>query len=348
MTDADAAAAGSGDSSADSAPSTADELEPASSEPAPRAAKSALDSSAGSSGAPPESAVVADPSDAFQALGNEVRMEILEAMLERVDGEGPDRASFSELFEAASPDTSAGFAYHLDELVGHYLRKTDEGYAFTYAGEKIARAIAAGSYTRRASSPSIAIDDPCPLCDSNELHAAARDNVVSISCEECERTLCRLGFPPSGFDAHGDALPAAVDRHHRHRISVLGDGVCPECAGAVDGRLEAPDERVAADLPPEFTDHVHATFECRSCGYDLSCPVTLSVLEHQTALAFYRNHDRDLRDRPIWNVGSEWTEAVLADEPTIVRVATALDGETLELYVDDTASVVATRRVDDA
>ena len=345
MTDA---STGGGDSGAETATSTPDWLEPALSETAPETADVASDSSNGSPDVPPESTLVADPSDAFQALGNEVRMEVLAAMLERVDGEGSDRASFSELFEVASPDTSAGFAYHLDELVGHYLRKTDDGYAFTYAGEKIARAIAAGAYTRRASSPSIAIDDSCPLCDSGNLRAAAADNVVSIACEECERTLCRLGFPPSGFDAHGEALPAAFDRHHRHRISLLVDGVCPECAGAVDGRLEAPDEGVAADLPAALADHVQAAFDCRSCGYDLSCPVTLSVLEHPDALAFYRDHDEDLRDRPIWNVGPEWTEVVVADEPTIVRVATELDGEVLELYVDDTASIVATRRVDDA
>ncbi|WP_290818980.1 ArsR family transcriptional regulator [Halovivax sp.] len=348
------------DISPEPATSSADELEDAGPEPVTSSAderettpSEPADASPGPGGAPagspdpsPESAVVAEPSDAFQALGHEVRMEILEAMLERVDGEGQDRASFSELFEASSPETSAGFAYHLDELVGPYLRKTDDGYAFTYAGEKIARAVAAGAYTRRASSPSIGIDDPCPFCGADGLRAAAADNVVSIGCGDCERTLLRMGFPPTGFEAHSDRLPEAFDRHHRHRISLLRDGVCPECAGAVDGRLDDPTAAVADDLPEELDDHVQAAFDCRECGYDLWCPVTLAVLEHPDVVAFYRDHDREVRDRPIWNVGREWTETVLTREPAAVRVAVELDAEILELYVDGAASVVGSRRVD--
>lgn len=289
--------------------------------------------------------VVSDPSDAFQALGNEVRMRILEAMLERADGaESDGNPTFSELYEATDVETSAGFSYHLEQLVGPYLRKCDDGYAFTYAGRKIARAIASGTYTKRIDHPAVPLEDPCPFCEATALEARSSDNVVTIACGECDRSLLGLGFPPSGLEAHGDAFPGAFDRHHRHRLATFRDGVCPECSGDVDARLVSPTDDVADALPAELTDHVQAAFACRRCGHDVRCPVTLSLLEHPAVVSFYHERGEDVRDRPIWNVGREWTETVVSEDPLAVRVVSELEGDALALYVDERARVREVQR----
>lgn len=302
--------------------------------------------------------VVAEPSDAFQALGNEIRMGILETMLARADADGPSRLTFTELFEASELETSAQFAYHLEQLEGPHLRKVErdedatdgekamDGYEFTYAGRKIARAIAAGDYTRRVDRDAISLSEPCPFCDVPGLEATAADNVVTIACRECDRSLLGLDFPPSGVEAHGERLPEAFDRHHRHRLALARDGVCPECSGRVDARLVSPTEDVEDLLPEPMTEHVQAAFECEQCGHETRCPVTLALLEHPDVVSFYRAHDESVRARPIWNVGDEWHETVLSEDPLCVRVVVELDGDLLALYVDGTVQVREIQRTD--
>ncbi|WP_247001796.1 Lar family restriction alleviation protein [Halosolutus gelatinilyticus] len=288
--------------------------------------------------------LVSEPSDAFQALGNEIRMGILETMLDRTDGENRSRTPFSELFEDSDVDTSAGFAYHLEQLVGPYLRKYDDGYELTYAGERIARAIATGTYTRRVDLPPVPLDDPCPFCDGAALEARSTDNVVTVACDDCDRALLRLGFPPAGLEAHGRDFPAAFDRHHRHRLALFRDGVCPDCSGAVTAGLVTPSADVADALPEELATHVQAEFECGSCGTAVRCPVSLALLEHPAIVSFYHERGEAVRDRPIWNVGHEWAERVLSEEPLAVRVVVELDSDVLALYVDERLTVVDVQR----
>ncbi|SFC37327.1 hypothetical protein SAMN05444422_107253 [Halobiforma haloterrestris] len=287
---------------------------------------------------------VSDPSDAFQALGNEIRMSILDTMLERTDGDGPSRVSFSTLFEASDVDTSAGFAYHLEQLVGLYLHRHDDGYELTYAGERIARTIATGTYTHRVDQPPVELEGPCPFCDRRDLEARSADNVVTITCGDCGRSLLRLGVPPAGAEAHGDEFPAAFDRYHRHRLGLAADGVCPDCSGDVSGRLVTPRAAVADELPTEYAEHVQVEFSCHSCGIELRCPVTLAVLDHPAIVSFYHEHGEDVSERPIWNVGHEWAETILSEEPLAVRVVAELEGDVLALYVDEHASVVDVQR----
>ncbi|WP_121821599.1 winged helix-turn-helix domain-containing protein [Halostella salina] len=269
---------------------------------------------------------------AFEALGSEPRLRALRAL---VDDEGrPTSRSFSELFEATDVDTTAGFSYHLRQLTDRYVRKDEESYELTYAGLRVARAVAAGTYTESVDSDPIPLDDDCPLCGEAALVATVADNVTTVACDACDRAVLELPFPPSGHDTHGDDLPRAFDVHHRHRIAGFSEGVCPECGGAVDAEAEA-----AGDPGPAV-----ATFTCEACGARLRCPVTLATLNHPAVVAFYHDHGRDVRDRPLWNVGDEWRERVVSEEPWCVRVTTRLDDEELQLFVARDATVVEHRR----
>ncbi|WP_135822532.1 DUF7351 domain-containing protein [Halostella litorea] len=280
---------------------------------------------------------MADPADAdaaFETLGSEPRLRVLRAL---VDDDGrPTRRSFSELFEATAVDTTAGFAYHLRQLTDRYVRKVDEAYELTDAGRRVARAVAAGTYTESVDSDPVALDDDCPFCGDAALAATVADNVTTVACDACGRAVLELPFPPSGHDTHGDDLPRAFDVHHRHRIAEFSAGVCPECGGAVEAETEA-----AGDPGPAV-----ATFTCAACGARLRCPVTLTTLSHPAVVAFYHDHACDVRDRPLWNVGDEWRERVVSEDPWCVRVATRLDGEELALFVARDATVVEHRRAD--
>lgn len=99
----------------------------------------------------PGGGALAASEDAFQALASDVRLAVLLALL-RAD----HAPTFSELQSAADSDSSAGFAYHLRQLDGRFVRKVGEGYELTQAGRRAAEAVLAGTFTddsesRRAS-----------------------------------------------------------------------------------------------------------------------------------------------------------------------------------------------------
>lgn len=290
---------------------------------------------------------VTDASEAFDRLGDETRMAVLEALVGE-DGRPVER-TFTELFEATDEETSAGFAYHLRQLRGHFVERTDDGYRLTYAGRQVVRAIAAGTYTESVAHEGVDVPDDCPLCGENALRATGADNVLTVGCDACDRDVLSLPFPPGGHATQSDLL-AAFDAHHRHRIGLLTDGACPECGGAVETRVAVASADGAAastegadpsgdgaDATDDGTDPepgpARAELACQGCGYGLRVPVTLTVRSHPAAVALYHEAGEDVRDRPLWNVGPEWTETVVSADPVCVEVATRVGGERLSLLV---------------
>ena len=70
------------------------------------------------------------------------------------------------------------------------------------------------------------------------------------------------------------------------------------------------------------------------------------MLDHPAVVAFYHDHDRDVDDRPLWNVGTEWRERVVSRDPWCVLVSARLGDEDLLLYVAGDGTVVDHRRAD--
>ncbi|MFC7236452.1 DUF7351 domain-containing protein [Halosegnis marinus] len=278
-----------------------------------------------------------EPADAFGLLATPTRMATMSAFAERDPGA---TLSFTELFEATDEETTAGFAYHLRQLRGHYVEQVEAGYRLTDAGRRVVRALAAGAYTERVDRDPVPVPEPCPLCDG-DLTARTTDNVVTVGCADCERDVCKLPFPPGGFADHEDDadLLAAVDRLYRGRVRLLREGTCPDCGGRTERRVEVSEGIALAAL------------SCTACGERVRCPATVTLLAHPAVVAFARNHGADPRDRPVWNVGDAWTETVLSTDPVCVRVGYCLDGEELALLVGADGSVghvERTERGDDA
>lgn len=278
------------------------------------------------------------PDDAFAALGNETRLRAI-----RTVAAAAEPPTFTDLFDASESDTTAGFAYHLRQIVGPYLSKDEstERYTLTSAGRAVARALDAGTFTERVDCEPEAIAGCCPVCDAESLAARVTDNVVGVACTDCSTELLSLPFPPSGIEnRETSTVLSAFDDYHRSRIALLADGVCPDCAGPATGVIQF---RERADLPGEAARPVlHSS--CDSCSFSLDTPVSLAVVDHDAVVGFFRDHDASVRDRPIWNLGPEWTEAVLSEDPPAVAVTVELDGERLRLLVGDGPTVVETER----
>lgn len=86
------------------------------------------------------------PSEAFSALASEVRVAVLVELL-AAEERDEDPVAFSALQEAAGVEESAGFAYHLRQLRGQFLRESGDGYVLTPAGRRAARAVVSGAFT---------------------------------------------------------------------------------------------------------------------------------------------------------------------------------------------------------
>ncbi|MFC6953340.1 DUF7351 domain-containing protein [Halorubellus litoreus] len=298
----------------------------------------------------------------------------------------------TDVDEATDVDTTAGFAYHLRQLTDAFVRKvpasdaaadgddaaSDQGstadadepdrYELTDAGRRVARAVAAGTYTASVDTEPVALDDDCPICgDPEGLHATVADNVTRVGCDACERDVLALPFPPSGYATRDpERVPDAVDRHHRRRIASFADGVCPDCGGSATGHVEPVDEDdrngvagtdTSADADTDEPLGVRARFACEACTATLACPVSLALLDHPAVVAAYHDHGVDVRERALWTVGVDWRERVLSTDPWCVR-ATLRDPtdddpdggprDVLAAYVGRDLTVVDTDRLDAA
>lgn len=283
-------------------------------------------------------------SSAFEVLGNETRMTILEGLIaDDEPGVVPVERSFTDLFERTDEETTAGFAYHLRQLVDQYVTKDEESerYRLTYAGRRVARELVAGTYVESVDREPVGLPDDCPFCGRETLAAETADNVVSVRCRDCSVDLLSLPFPPGGHRTQGEAFVEAFNRHHRQRVATMSAGSCPECGGAVASAVRPVS-------PPEATDdgdeRVLIHLDCDGCGYRVRVPVTMTVLDHPAVVSLYHDHGIDVRERPMWNVGDEWRETLLSTDPVAVRVSTAVGDDELSIFVDGTASVVHTER----
>jgi hypothetical protein len=282
----------------------------------------------------PELADGLPPAEAFSLLGNETRIDILQELWR-----APDHpVAFSELRKAVGMRDSAQFNYHLSKLTDHFVRSTDDGYEFQYAGEKVVRAILAGTFTDRVSL-TFPVAGDCFDCGA-PLEGRYSDERLGVHCSQCDATYGRYAFPPGGLRDRSDAEVAdAFDQRVRHLHCLAADGVCPECGGRVDTEITPDDEdRLGLDVRVDHT--------CAQCQHTISSPVGLSLLDDATVVAFHAEHGIDLNSREHWTL--DWC---VTDDTTTrdadrgrVTVSIPLDEETLTVTLDDDLRVLDTER----
>lgn len=151
------------------------------------------------------------PGEAFTLLGNETRIDII-----RVLGETSDKSlSFSALWDRVNIADSGQFNYHLNKLVGSFVRRTDEAeYELTYTGAQVIGAIFAGTFNQRGLTRSFDLDSACTTCGSVLLVEYEREH-VTISCPTCK---INVRFPTRRVR---ESHPRRVGRCVRYVASVV-------------------------------------------------------------------------------------------------------------------------------
>ena len=277
------------------------------------------------------------PAEALSVVANETRLDIIEAL--HSAEETPLR--FSELFDEIDLADSAQFNYHLKQLTGQYVRKTEDGYELRFAGGQMVRAIRAGRFTENPEIDPFEVQGACTRC-GGPLLAAYEDEQFGIDCAECGKAHGEYPFPPGGLaDRTPEEIATAFDERVRHRHCLAADGVCPVCSGRMESEVTRED-------PCCLDVSVKVEHTCLQCGNELCSPVGFPLLDEGVVAAFYDDHGIDLTARPYWTLPWCVDDAYITVEstdPWAVRIRIPAGDEELHLTLDEDLAVQTTRCV---
>ncbi len=278
---------------------------------------------------------VVDPADAFGALADDTRVDVLRALWETDD----QSASFSELREAVGMRDSGQFNYHLDKLAGQFVRKTDGGYELTHAGRHVVGGLLAGAYTMTGDVDPIALDEPCQNCGGERTFRYENER-VRVDCAGCDfYTLFEV--PPGVFAGHDrDEFVGVAERYLRQLIAQNRKEFCTYCEGHAPPRVLPAAETVddaAEEKPDGVRNYPMARNECERCGQHMTMDLGAALLTHPAVVTFYHDHGVDVRTSSLWRFpGADRDRSWIRQEsPFRAGVRFDADDESLTLTVDE-------------
>jgi DNA-binding transcriptional ArsR family regulator len=292
-----------------------------------------------------------DPAELFSVVGNETRVEILRAFVER-RRENCERArageleemeaweatlSFSELQEAVGIEDSGQFNYHLQQLLGRYVQEVEDGYMLTLNGTEIAGTILSGGYGG-ATMEEQELDADCTVCDADVV-AGYRAGALVVHCED-DHFLMGQGLPTGAVEGKSlEELLTLTARLARHENELLVSGTCSYCYGPTTVEVgEAADWQDCEFGLQGF---------CKRCGMLFAGAVGTVLLGHPAVVAFYHDHGVDARERMPWELGflrgAEQVERI-GEDPDRFAVTVSADGDELVATVDGDGDVVDVSR----
>jgi hypothetical protein len=270
---------------------------------------------------------------AFSLLADETRLDIVEHLRDVEDGPVP----YAELKDALGIRDSGRFNYHLRQLRGAFVRKTDGGYVLLSSADALYQAMVATRPMATDPDPVFGIEPPCDGCGSILDVTYEREELV-FECPDCETPAFEYPFPPGGF---AERTPAealrAFDRRTRHHISLAQEGVCPHCSGSVEATW-----LFVLDLPAPID--VLVRYDCTLCGAAIPASVRAMAATRPPVVALFYEHGIDLRETPPWKLHSRVapdTAIVRSEEPPRVELTARIDGEAFAVLVGRDEGVVA-------
>lgn len=307
------------------------------------------------------------PDDAFAALGDDTRMDILQVL-----GEADEPLAFSELRDRVGMRDSGQFNYHLSKLLGHFVQKTDETYELRQAGRRVVEAVFSGAVTRNPVMEPAEIDDPCPRCGATTLVAYYRERLEHY-CTDCpghygmqhakseygtagtgsedDATYGYLGsvaLPPAGLQDRTPAeMFAAATTWGNLEVVSVSRGVCPRCSAPLSESLSICESHDATDgLCGECGNHheIHVMRHCRNCFYEQGGAFVLALLGNLDLMEFLIDHGIN----PVAPSTAAAYDAAVMDydeelssvDPFRARFTFTIDGDSLTLTVDDDLNVI--------
>lgn len=290
------------------------------------------------------------PETAFAALGDETRLAVLRTL-----GEADGSLAFTELQRRVGYETAGNFSYHLDQLSGHFIRKTDDDYRLTRPGQRIVEAVLSGAVTETPSFGRTRMDRACPYCESAVELSYAQERVRAY-CTACAGVysgangtdgasagfLGQLPLPPAGVQERSvQEIERAAWTWGVRDMIALANGVCPRCSATLQQAPDWCEDHGASDGLCPACQNRHAVqlrSRCENCIFDHEGAFVLRFMTNIAFLSFITDHGLN----PVtdhWEFGWEYSETVASTDPFEARFEFEIDGDVLFLAVDDTLAV---------
>lgn len=269
--------------------------------------------------------------EGIELVSHEVRAEILLALTERMqECSRNEPLQFAELRKRVGHDDPGNFNYHLKRLLGTLVEKTDDGYRLSVVGHHFVAVLQSGQFDpdRRRVFPET--ETSCPVCGA-AASITYEDGSLQTACGNDHTWILNVG--PELLDSHSviDALNIATRRTLWEAKSTM-NGVCPICEGDTAGT----DVRLSGEA-----SLVMYKWVCDNCGFFVQNSAGGCVLFHPEVIGFCYQHNVNVFQHTweifVENVG---TATVCSKNPLHVQVVVSLDGEQLQLTLDDSATVV--------
>lgn len=311
------------------------------------------------------------PDAAFAVLGNETRMQILQTL---GDAEGP--VSYSDLRRRSGLPQGGQFEYHLDRLVGHFVHKSDDGYSLRQPGRRVVQAVLSGAVTENSRIQRTGIDGNCWWCGGSIRMSYAQER-MNLFCPDCDGTYGGLqGRRPDWFTRSEPDVPADLGYlgcltlppagvtnrmpSDAYRVGwvwelleyfAVSNGVCPRCGGSTEDRVSVCDRHDADDGPCPTCGNRQAIdhrVRCRTCTYRKESHYFHMLYRDTRFLSFLTDHGLSpLRAESIpelFERALPYEEEIVSTDPLRARLTVSVQGETVELTIDETMSVIETVR----
>lgn len=297
------------------------------------------------------SALSAD--DAFAALGNETRLQILQTL-----GEAGDPLSFSELRTAVGMTDSGQFNYHLTKLAGHFITKTDDGYRLRQAGRRVIEAVLSGAVTDAPVFDRTPVDQDCPFCEA-PIEIRYYQERVEMFCTECPGTwghdsaelrgyLGYVSLPPAGLEGRTtDELFRTAWTWQHLRILAVSCGICPGCSSTLERAVLVCDEHDGDhDICPrcERRHAVQFRARCSTCHFGEEGTFSIHLAADLAILTFLTDHGINpvapTSITRFLQTTDDYEEVVRSTDPFEAAYTFTVDGDSLTLVVDEELNVV--------
>jgi DNA-binding transcriptional ArsR family regulator len=289
--------------------------------------------------------------DIFRLLADDTRVDILRAVavaqheLKGV-GSGAAELAFSEIYDHVDVENTSKLSYHLGELTGAYLRKSDDGYSLSHAGERIVRFILSENYEQPESFGPESVDGVCVFCGEEALEAKLSHQFFRIDCTACEQQVTGQPITPAQVRTRdGESLVGSVKLRSAEDARQIRRGMCPECGAQLSADVVA-----VPDSPLPDADSFVVASTCEVCLREYNSPLTYSVVYHPASIAFHWDRGVDVMARGIWEFHEHvyegrWTSEQTASDPEEYKVVLRYGDDAVRLYLDSAATVVRTERV---
>lgn len=289
--------------------------------------------------------------DVFRLLADETRVDILRAVaiaqyeLEEV-GAGPVDLAFSEIYDHVDVGNTSKLSYHLGELTGTHLRKSEDGYALSHAGERIVRFILSGNYEQPDSFGPEPVAGICVFCGEDALEASLTHQFFRVDCTACEQQVAGQPITPAQAKTRETVdLIRSVKLQSAEVYRQVRRGLCPECGARLSAEVTGVPES-----PLPASDSFLVTSHCEECLREYNSPLTYSVVYHPASVAFHWDRGVDVTSKGIWEFhecvyDGRWTSDQVGTDPEEYEVVLRDGDDAVRLYLDTTATVTRTERV---